>query len=71
MMSSEPQVAAPLHHVWHMVEYVANSLLFLISGAIVASKIFGVDTEIVPIDFVWLVVLYVGIHVTRFLSVRF
>ena len=52
-----------------MIEYVANTLIFLLSGVLVADKIFG-PSEIVAADFGWLVVLYVGIHVTRALTVR-
>ena len=62
-----PEVEQSMHHVWHMISYVANTLLFMLSGAIVASKI--LQDKYRGVDFALLLALYVFLHIIRFLMV--
>ena len=60
-----------LHHVWEMVSYIANTIIFILSGAIVAGKFQGKDGNgIGPIDFAQLLGLYAALHVVRGITVR-
>ncbi len=60
-----PEVAGFLHSFWEMMAYIANTLIFLIVGVLIAARIELFDMEI------WLAlgVLYVGIQLIRAFSV--
>eukprot|EP00884_Botryococcus_braunii_P017513 jgi/Botrbrau1/4445/Bobra.0348s0033.1 len=62
-------VIHPLHIVWETLEYVANTLIFILSGVIIAAKIYtnsvGNADEIVGIDYGYAVLLWVYLLIIR------
>lgn len=62
-----PDIEQSLHHVWEMISFAANTLIFLLAGAIVAEKMFGKD--ITWEDFGFLFVLYIFLHLIRGVTV--
>jgi NhaP-type Na+/H+ or K+/H+ antiporter len=50
-----------MHEVWHTFEYLGNTLLFFLAGALTGEAIFLVE----PMDFVHLLVLYVVLLFVR------
>lgn len=62
-----PEVADFLHHFWHMMAHIANTLIFVLVGIIVATHI-----RLDVVSWWWsLMVLYVGIQMIRALSILF
>ncbi|SDB85883.1 cation:proton antiporter [Williamwhitmania taraxaci] len=55
-----PEVNKFLHEFWELAVYIANTLIFIIVGVVIASRI-----NFTPTDFIVLLILYVGIHVAR------
>eukprot|EP01083_Nonionella_stella_P150965 481802_1 len=64
-----PSTLPKMELVWGIIEYIANTLIFLLAGILVAYPIFGTESNIVGADFGYLAALYLGIHVTRFLTI--
>jgi len=60
-----PEVTGFLHNFWEMMAYIANTLIFLIVGVLIAARIQLVDVDI------WYAmgILYIGIQLIRALSV--
>lgn len=60
-----PEVAGFLHHFWEMMAYIANTLIFLLVGVLVAVRVPLTDIDL------WqsLFILYVGIFLIRTFSV--
>lgn len=58
---------ASLDHVWHMISFVANTILFTLSGAIVARNLFSSIYSWT--DFGYLIGMYVALHIIRFAAV--
>ncbi|XP_049403830.1 sodium/hydrogen exchanger 8 [Solanum stenotomum] len=56
-----------LHHFWEMVSYIANTLIFILSGVVIAEGILGGDNIFKIYDNSWgyLILLYVLILVSR------
>ncbi|MBN1604517.1 MAG: sodium:proton antiporter [Chitinispirillaceae bacterium] len=55
-----PEVIKFLHEFWDLAVYLANTLIFIIVGVIIASRVnFTIN------DFVVLILLYAGIHAAR------
>lgn len=55
-----PEIGHFLHEFWELAAFMANTLIFLIVGMVVAQRInFTSD------DFIVLIVIYVGIHIVR------
>ncbi|PHT60416.1 Sodium/hydrogen exchanger 7 [Capsicum baccatum] len=56
-----------LHHFWEMVSYIANTLIFILSGVVIAEGILGGDDIFKIYDNSWgyLILLYVLIIVSR------
>lgn len=54
---------------WHIIIELANILIFLITGIILAHSLFGTKITIVGLDFLYSIVLYVALHVGRLLSI--
>ncbi|CAN4113887.1 unnamed protein product [Withania somnifera] len=56
-----------LHHFWEMVSYIANTLIFILSGVVIAEGILGGDNIFKIYDNLWgyLILLYVLILVSR------
>jgi NhaP-type Na+/H+ or K+/H+ antiporter len=54
-----------MHHVWHMVEYIGNTLIFMLAGVIIGETIVVRSYIIQGADFGWLFVMYLCIQVIR------
>ncbi|MDW6002475.1 cation:proton antiporter domain-containing protein [Vibrio mangrovi] len=60
-----PEIADFLHHFWHMMAHIANTIIFVLVGIIIATRI-RLD---VPDWWISLLVLYLGIQSTRALAI--
>lgn len=58
--SISPQVEHFMHEFWELAGFIANCLIFLIVGIVIAER-----TEFNANDFLSLFIVYVGIHVVR------
>ncbi|KAG6713463.1 hypothetical protein I3842_05G154200 [Carya illinoinensis] len=59
-----------LHHFWEMVAYIANTLIFILSGVIIAEGILdGDDNFKNGYSWAYLILLYVYVQVSRFIVV--
>ncbi|XP_074309066.1 sodium/hydrogen exchanger 7 isoform X2 [Silene latifolia] len=60
-----------LHHFWEMVSYIANTLIFILSGAVIAQGVLSSDNifENHGISWSYLILLYVYVQVSRALVV--
>ncbi len=58
--SISPQVEHFMHEFWELAGFVANCLIFLIVGFVIAER-----TQFTGNDFIVLGIIYVGIHVVR------
>ena len=55
-----PEVMHFLHEFWDLAVYIANTLIFIIVGVVIASRVkFDIS------DFIVLLILYLGIHLVR------
>nr|QOS02253.1 SOS1 [Karelinia caspia] len=56
-----------LHHFWEMVAYIANTLIFILSGVVIAEGILGGDSVLKHEEYSWgyLILLYVFLQVSR------
>ncbi|GAB2283487.1 Son of sevenless 1 [Dionaea muscipula] len=56
-----------LHHFWEMVAYIANTLIFILSGAVIAEGVLSNDDIFKNYGYSWgyLVLLYVYVQVSR------
>ncbi|GAB4848155.1 Son of sevenless 1 [Ancistrocladus abbreviatus] len=56
-----------LHHFWEMVAYIANTLIFILSGAVIAEGVLSDDDIFKNHGYSWgyLVLLYVYVQVSR------
>jgi len=60
------QAEETVHHFWEMVGFIANTLIFFISGVVVVQRMFADNPNIqLGRDFLFLFILYVLIHVIR------
>mmetsp|Transcript_39434 Transcript_39434/g.64518 ORF Transcript_39434/g.64518 Transcript_39434/m.64518 type:complete len:960 (+) Transcript_39434:48-2927(+) len=65
-----PSVEEGMHHFWEMIGFIANTLLFFITGQVITFRVAEEDNNIHwPTDLAILCVLYVGCHVTRALAI--
>ena len=55
-----PDVYKFLHEFWELAVYLANTLIFIIVGVVIATRV-----HFSAADFVVLIILYIGIHVAR------
>jgi NhaP-type Na+/H+ or K+/H+ antiporter len=51
-----------MHHVWGMIEWALNTMIFLLAGLIIGDRVFE---EVIPIDWFYCFVLYVLMIVIR------
>ncbi|GAB5373114.1 hypothetical protein AAMO2058_001722500 [Amorphochlora amoebiformis] len=63
------QAEETVHHFWEMVGFVANTLIFLISGIVVSQRLFSGSDHIKGSDFGFLLVVYILIHMIRALAI--
>lgn len=56
-----------LHHFWEMVSYIANTLIFILSGAVIAQGVLNSDNifDNHGISWGYLILLYVYVQVSR------
>ncbi|XP_076883383.1 sodium/hydrogen exchanger 8-like [Bidens hawaiensis] len=56
-----------LHHFWEMVAYIANTLIFILSGVVIAEGILGGDSIVKQEENVWgyLILLYAFLQLSR------
>merc|ERR550514_1267105 len=50
-----------MHEVWHMLEFLGNTLIFFLAGALTGA----VMTKVSSSDYVWLLVVYLVITLIR------
>jgi NhaP-type Na+/H+ or K+/H+ antiporter len=55
-----------MHNVWGMIEWALNTLIFLLAGLIIGNRVID---KVEPIDWLYLVVLYGILMVTRFFTI--
>jgi NhaP-type Na+/H+ or K+/H+ antiporter len=55
-----PEVGHFLHEFWELAAFIANTLIFIIVGVVIAQKV-----SFAPMDFLILAILYIGIHLVR------
>ena len=55
-----PEVVKFLHEFWELAVYMANTLIFIIVGVVIASRV-----NFSAADFIVLFILYIGIHIAR------
>uniref|UniRef100_A0A7N0V2E9 Cyclic nucleotide-binding domain-containing protein n=1 Tax=Kalanchoe fedtschenkoi TaxID=63787 RepID=A0A7N0V2E9_KALFE len=62
---------ASLHHFWEMVAYIANTLIFILSGVVIAEGVLGNDYVFAHNGYTWgyLILLYVIIQLSRVVTV--
>jgi NhaP-type Na+/H+ or K+/H+ antiporter len=65
---SHPLILEPetMHHVWEMIEWIGNTLIFLLAGVIIGFKILD---HITAIDIGYLLLLYVMLLLFRYIIV--
>ena len=60
-------VVEPMHTVWHELEFVANTLIFVLSGVIIAGRIYNseytAESLIRPADYGYAFLLWVYVNV--------
>ncbi|KAK6281202.1 hypothetical protein POUND7_015027 [Theobroma cacao] len=56
-----------LHHFWEMVAYIANTLIFILSGVIIAEGVLGNDKMFENHGYSWgyLILLYIFVQISR------
>ncbi|XP_017226139.1 sodium/hydrogen exchanger 7 isoform X3 [Daucus carota subsp. sativus] len=56
-----------LHHFWEMVAYIANTLIFILSGVVIAESVLGNTTTFKSHEYSWgyLILLYVFVQISR------
>lgn len=55
-----------MHYIWGMIGFVAETIIFMLTGVIVAIQVLKADTVIGINDYWKLLVLYLCLHVIRF-----
>ncbi len=65
------QAEEVVHHFWEMIGFMANTLIFLISGIVVAQRVMSSSrqSDIGGKDFGYLLLLYILIHFIRGISI--
>ncbi|KAL3682883.1 hypothetical protein R1sor_000905 [Riccia sorocarpa] len=58
-----------MHHFWEMIAYIANTLIFILSGTVIAESILQSQSSIQGKDWGYLVLLYVAVQLSRFVVV--
>eukprot|EP01083_Nonionella_stella_P016264 45468_1 len=72
-----PAVEESMHHFWEVFSYIANTLIFIFAGIIVFLGMIDHDDhhtiqargELTGTDFLWLLVLFVVVQITRGLTI--
>lgn len=56
-----PEVGETMHHFWEMMSFIANTVIFLLVGVVIASRLNVTDPEL----WLMLAVMYLGVMVIR------
>lgn len=59
----------PLHAFWSLWGYMANTIIFFVTGLTAATKAFGKGSSIDGRDWGYLLALFVAVHIVRGLVV--
>ncbi|KAG0600449.1 hypothetical protein M758_11G035100 [Ceratodon purpureus] len=54
-----------MHHFWEMISYIANTLVFILSGVVIAESILRSHDKIQGRDWVYLLLLYIFVQLSR------
>jgi NhaP-type Na+/H+ or K+/H+ antiporter len=54
-----------MHYFWEMISYIANTLIFLLSGVVIAESILRSQDQIQGRDWGYLAILYVFVQLSR------
>ncbi|KAL8157683.1 sodium/hydrogen exchanger 8-like isoform X2 [Apium graveolens] len=56
-----------LHHFWEMIAYIANTLIFILSGVVIAEGVLGNSTVFKSHEYSWgyLILLYLFVQISR------
>ncbi|XP_024361415.1 sodium/hydrogen exchanger 8 isoform X2 [Physcomitrium patens] len=57
--------AQSMHHFWEMISYIANTLVFLLSGVVIAESILRSQDKIQGRDWGYLLLLYLFVQISR------
>jgi len=63
-----PEVEHTMHSFWELLGYVANTIIFLLAGLIIAEKALFSDYVRLA-EFAYLLVLYIALHAVRVVCV--
>ncbi|MGE0089534.1 MAG: cation:proton antiporter [Bacteroidales bacterium] len=55
-----PEVEHFLHEFWELFAFIANTLIFIIVGVVIANRVVFTGT-----DFLILILIYIGVHIAR------
>ena len=55
-----------MHHVWGMIEWVLNTLIFLLAGLIIGNRVIN---KVAPMDWFYVIVLYVIVMTGRLFTI--
>jgi len=55
-----PEVEHFLHEFWELAAFIANTLIFIIVGVVIAKQ-----TQFTGVDFIILLIIYIAIHIVR------
>ena len=58
-----------MHHFWEVLTYCANTLVFVLTGFIIASEVMNDELELKFSDAGWGVLLYVFLNLIRFVTI--
>lgn len=58
-----------MHEFWELLGYVANTLIFVVSGVLIMTQAMSESSDIGPQDFSYLLILYLVLHIIRGISV--
>ncbi|MDX9696446.1 MAG: sodium:proton antiporter, partial [Bacteroidales bacterium] len=61
-----PQVEHFLHEFWELFAFIANTLIFIIVGVVIANRVVFTGT-----DFLILILIYIGVHIARVAVIAF
>jgi NhaP-type Na+/H+ or K+/H+ antiporter len=64
-----PKTEELVHHVWGMISFISNTLLFFLTGAVVYDKVFQSSDGVRFADFGFTVALYLVMHFIRAISI--
>lgn len=58
-----------VHHVWGFIGFVAETVIFIVTGVILGTRLFGTNTDLTYIDYLKTLGIYVVLHIIRFVCI--